>query len=166
RIGNGRTRFFSRPALRRDQILVGNELMTVLLENGARKIAPANYQDFLVVLLEFFNERDEIAIPSDDHESIDVIPRKCHLERVQSEIDVGAVLIASRRQIALYHLNRVLSHASAVFAGAFPIPIRDFCNDLAAFLDGFKDGPDIKMAIQGAFDPDLDVVKVDKYGDF
>jgi hypothetical protein len=34
--------------------------------------------------------------------------RKRHLERVEREIDVRAVLVAARRQVALHHLDGVL----------------------------------------------------------
>src|SRR4029078_6395170 len=33
-------------------------------------------------------------------------------------------------------------------------------------LDGFQDGADIKVAIQGAFDTDLDVVEIDKHRNY
>ena len=47
-----------------------------------------------------------------------------------------AGLVASGRQVTLNHLDGVLGHAAAVFACAFPIAVRDFGNDLAAFFDG------------------------------
>ena len=70
------------PGLRTDQVLVSDELMTVLLKNGARKIATANDEHFLVVLFQLFDKGNEIAIAADNNKGIDVVPRECHLQRV------------------------------------------------------------------------------------
>ena len=91
---------------------------------------------------------------------------KGHLQRVQRQIDVGAILVTAWRQVPLHHLNGVLGHAPAVFARSFPIPIRDFRDDFAALLDRLQHRTNIKMPIQRAFDSDFNVVEVDKYGDF
>jgi hypothetical protein len=57
----------------------------------------------------------------------------------------------------------VLGHAAAMLACPFPISISDFRDNFAAFLNSLQDGANIKMAIQRAFDSDLDVVEVDEY---
>jgi len=57
----------------------------------------------------------------------------------------------------------VLRHATAMVACPFPISIGDFRDNFAAFLNGLQNGANIKMAIQRAFDSDLDVVEVDEY---
>jgi len=146
-----------------DQVLVGDEFMTVLLKNCARKTAAAHNENFLVVLFEFFDERDEVAIAADYYKCVDMIPREGHLECVQRKIDVGSVLVTTGREIPLHHLNCVLRHAAAMVAGPFPISIGDFRDNFAAFLYGLQNGANIKMAIQRAFDSDLDVVEVDEY---
>ena len=57
--------------------------MTVLLKNDAGKTAPADNEDFLVVLFELFDQRDEIAVAANNNKGIDVVSRECHLQRVQ-----------------------------------------------------------------------------------
>src|SRR5207245_11253522 len=47
--------------LRADWALVSDELMTVLLKNDAGKTSPADNEDFLLVLVVLFDQRDEIA---------------------------------------------------------------------------------------------------------
>ena len=69
------------------------------------------------------------------------------------------------REVALNHLDRVLGHAAAVLAGALPVSIGDLGDDFAALFDGFENRTNIEMPVEGTFDADLDVVKVDEYGD-
>jgi hypothetical protein len=52
-----------------------------------------------------------------------------------------------------------------VVAGALPVAISDLGYDFAAFLDGFEYCSDVEVAVEGAFDPDLDIVKVNEYSD-
>jgi hypothetical protein len=58
----------------------------------------------------------------------------------------------------------MLGHTAAVIPCAFPVAIGDLRHDFATFLDGFKDCSDIKVAIKGTFDTDLDIVEIDKNG--
>jgi hypothetical protein len=94
-----------------------------------------------------------------------VIPRERHFQRVEREIDIRAVFVSPRGKIALNHLYGVLRHASAVLTGAFPVTVRNFCDDFAAFLDGFQHRSHVEMPVQGAFDSDLDVIEIDEYCD-
>ena len=139
RIGNSNARPFrwSLPALRslrRDQILVCDEFVAVLLQDDARKIAPADDEDFFVVLFQFLDKRDEIAVTANNHKSIDVIPGKRHLERIERQIDIGAVLIAARRRVALHHLDGVFGELPRRTFLASPVGVGDFCDDLATFF--------------------------------
>src|ERR1051326_3636298 len=86
-----------------------------------------------------------------------------HFQSIEGEIDIGAVLISSRCEVTLNHLNGVLRHAAAVLPSALPVTISDFGDDFAPLLDGLQNSTDIKMPVQRAFDPDFDVVEVYKY---
>ena len=70
--------------------------MTVLLQDRAREGPAAHYENALVVLLQLVDQRDEIAVAADDRESVDVIVGEGHLERVECQVDVGAILVAAR----------------------------------------------------------------------
>ena len=89
---------------------------------------------------------------------------KASLERVERHGDVGAVLVAAGRDVALDHPDRVLGQQAAVVAGALPVAVRDLGDDLAALLDGFEDEADVELAADGVLDADLDVVEVDEHG--
>ena len=146
-----------------DQVLVGDELVAVALHDHAGERAAADDEDLLVVLLELLDQADEVAVAADDDVGVDVIVGERHLERVEREVDVGAVLVAARRQVALDHLDRVLGEQPAVVAGARPVAVGDLGDDLAALLDGFEDDPDVERDVQRGLDADLDVVEVDEH---
>ena len=129
------------------------------------KDSAADNEHFLVVLFELLDQSDEVAIAADNHECIDMISGERHLERIEREVDVGAVFVAAGREVALNHLDRVLRHAAAVFTGSFPVAVGDLGDDFAPFLDGFENGSNIEVPVQGALDADLDVIEVDKYRD-
>ena len=57
-----------------------------------------------------------------------------HFERVEREIDVGAVLVAARREIALHEADGVLRERAAVFTRARPVGVGDLGDHLAALL--------------------------------
>ena len=149
--------------LRSDQVLIRDKFVAVLLKDDAGEGSPANNHDLLVVLLEFLDECQEVAITAYDHKCVDVIPGKRHFQRVQRKVDIRAVLVSAWSQITLNHLNGVLSHASTVLASAFPVAVGNLRHDFAAFFDGFQHGSDVEMTIQGAFDSDLDIVEIDEY---
>ena len=90
------------------QVLVRDELVAVALEDHARERAAADHEHFLVVLLQLLDERQEVAVAADDHVRVDVRVRERHLERVERQVDVGAVLVAARRHVPLDEANRVL----------------------------------------------------------
>ena len=60
------------------------------------------------VLLQLLDQADEIAVAADDHEGVDVRMGEGHLERVERQVDVRAVLVAAGREVALHHLGGVL----------------------------------------------------------
>ncbi len=87
-----------------------------------------------------------------------------HLERVEREVDVRAVLVAAGRHHPLHHAHGVLGHGTAMLTGSLPIAVRDLGDDFAALLDCFEDGADIELKVEGGLDADLDVVEIDKNG--
>ena len=127
---------------------------------------PPTTSTFLSVLLQLLDERDEVAVAADDHVGVDVRVRERHLERVEREVDVGAVLVAPRRQVALDHLDRVLRQHPRVVAGAFPVRVGGLRDDLAALLERLEDGTDVELPAEGVLDADFDVVEVDENCDF
>jgi hypothetical protein len=76
-----------------------------------------------------------------------------HLERVEREVDVGAVLVAARREVALHEADGVLRERAAVFAGARPVGVGDLGDDLAALLDGVEDGADVELLAEVVLTP-------------
>ena len=145
-----------------DQVLVGDELVAVPLQDDAREGAAADDEHLLVVLLQLLDERQEVAVAADDDVGVDVRVGERHLERVEREVDVGAVLVAARGQVALDEADGVLGERAAVFAGAGPVGVGDLGDDLAALLERFEDDADVEMFAEGGLDADLDVVEIDE----
>ena len=138
--------------------------MTVLLHRHAGELAAADDDHLASVLFQLLDERDEVAVAADDDEGVDVIVGEGHLEGVERHGDVGAVLVAARRHVALHHADGVLGEEPAVVADALPVAIGNLGDDLAALFDGLEDEADVELAADGGFDADLDVVEVDEYG--
>ena len=90
-----------------DYRFVADEFVTVLLQDRAGEGAPADDEDALVVLFELIHQGNEIAVAADDGKGVDVVVSERHFESVQRQIDIGAVLVAARRRIALHHLYGV-----------------------------------------------------------
>ena len=126
---------------------------------------PPTTNTFLSVLFELLDEREEIAVAADDDVGVDVLMGERHLERVEREVDVRAVLVAARRHVALNEADGVLRQRPAVFAGARPVGVGDLGDDLAALLDGVEDDADVELLAEGGLDADFDVVEVDEYCD-
>jgi hypothetical protein len=146
-------------------VFVGDELGAVLLHHLAGERAPADDEHLAVVLLEFLDQRDEVAVAADDHERVDVRVRECHLERVEREVDVGAVLVAAGRRDTLHHPHRMLRHGAAMIAGTFPVAVGELGDHLTPFLDRFEDGADVERLIEGGLDTNLDIVEIDEHGE-
>ena len=119
----------------------------------------------LSVLLEFFDEGDEIAVAADDHVGVDVPVGERHLEGIEREVDVRAVLVAARRQVALNQLGRVLRERPAVVPRARPVAVGDLGDDVSALFERFEDDADVELHAQRALDPDFNVVEVDENRD-
>jgi hypothetical protein len=134
--------------------------VAVALHHEAREIPPADDEDLLVVLLELFDQRDEVAVAADDHVRVDVRMREGHLEGVERQVDVGPVLVAARREVALHQLGRMLRQRAAVVTRARPVAVGDLGDDVAALPERFEDDADVELGIEGVLDPDFNVVEV------
>ena len=149
----------------RDQVFVGDELVAVPLQDDARERAPADHEHLLVVLLQLLDQRQEVAVAADDDVGVDVGVGERHFERVERQVDVGAVLVAARREIALDEADGVLGEGAAVLAGAGPVGVGDLGDDLAALLERLEDDADVEVLAERRPDADFDVVEVDEYRD-
>ncbi len=95
-----------------------------------------------------------------------MIVRESHLQCIQRQVDIGAILVAARGGVALHHLYGVFGHGAG---GAFlPSPVRvgDAGDDFTAFLQRIQYSGHIKFPMQRGFDADFDVIEVDKHGQF
>ena len=110
----------------------------------------------------FSTSDDEVAVAADDDVGVDVRVRERHLERVEREIDVRAVLVAARGEIALNQLRRVLRQRAAVVACSCPVAVGGLGNDVAALFERLQDDADVELRVQRALDADLDVVEIDE----
>jgi hypothetical protein len=88
--------------------------------------------------------------------------RERHLERVERQVDVGAVLVAARRRVALNEADGVLGQRPAVFAGR--VSRRGDRRRPRPFLDSVEDGA-ASVAGRNGLGADFDVVEVDEYCD-
>ena len=88
--------------------------------------------------------------------------RERHLQRVEREVDVGAVLVAAGREVALHQLGGVLRQRPAVVAGPRPVAVGGLGDDVAALLERFEHDADVELRVEGVLDADLDVVEIDE----
>src|SRR5688500_3019208 len=136
--------------------------MTILQHDVAGELPAADDKHFLVVLLQLLEQADEITVAADDDEGVDVRMREGHLERIEGQVDVGPVLVAARREVALHHLDGVLREQPAVVTGALPVAVGGLRHDLAALLERLEDKACIELCVEGVLDADLDVVEIDE----
>ena len=61
--------------------------MAVFLQDDTGKGPATHDKDGLVVLLQFFNERYEVAVASNDHKCVDMTARKRHFQRIADMLD-------------------------------------------------------------------------------
>ena len=139
--------------------------MTVSLEDATGERAPADDEYFLVVLLQLLDQREKIAVAAHDDVRVDVRVGEGHFKSVEGEVDVRAVLVAARRQVALDEADGVLGERPAVLARPGPVGVGDLGDHLAAFFEGFENDADIEVLAERGLDADLNVVEVDEYRD-
>ena len=149
-----------------DDGFVGDELVTVLLQNRAGEGAAAHHEDTFVVLLELVDESDEIAVAGNNRKRVDVIVRECHFQGIQREVDIGAVFVATGRRIALHHLHSVLGECARGGFLPSPVGVSELGDDFAAFLECVQNRSHVEFAVQRGLHSDFDVVEIDEHGDF
>src|SRR6185369_13018311 len=81
-----------RPLRLIEQRFVAHEFVAVLLQDRTGEGPSADHKNDLVVLFELVDQGDEVAVATDNGESVDMVVRERHLQRVQREVDIGAVL--------------------------------------------------------------------------
>ena len=163
--GRHRATTLERGATATREVLVGDELVAVALQDNAREGAAAHDEDLLVVLLQLLDQREEVAVAAHDHVCVDVRVRERHFEGVEGEVDVRSVFVAAGRQIALHQPDGVLREMPAVLARARPVGIGDLGDHLTPLLQGVEDSADVEILSERRFDADFDVVEVDEDGD-
>jgi len=148
-----------------EQRFVAHEFVAVLLEDRRGERLATHHENGLAVFLQLVHQRNKIAVAADDGERVHVRMGEGHLQRVESEIDVGTVLVAERRRQTLHHLDGVFGHRSG---GAFltsPVCISEFCDQVATFFERIQRKRYVEFPPKRGFHTDLDVVVIDEYGD-
>ena len=105
---------------------VADELVAVLLQDGAGESLAAHHENRLVVLLQLVDQRDEIAVAADDAKGIDVVVSEGEFQRIQRQIDIRAILVAAGRRVALHHLHRVFGELAGGILQLCPSSRRRF----------------------------------------
>ena len=141
---------------------VADELVTVLLQNGAREGLAAHHENRLIVLLQLVDQRHEIAVAADDGERVDVIVRERHLQRVERQIDIGAVLIAAWRGSRCTICTAYSESCAGGVLHPAPVRVGNLGDDFAPFLQGFENDAHVEFPLQRRFDADFDIVEVDE----
>jgi hypothetical protein len=94
------------PAAAADQV-PRDELVAVALQDLARERSAADDEDLLVVLLQLLTSEMKSLSPPTITQPLMWWGER-HLEGVEREVDVRAVLVAARREVPLHQLGRVL----------------------------------------------------------
>src|SRR5258705_5364278 len=116
------------------QVLIGDELVAVALEDSAGERPAADDEHFLIVFVELFAKREEVTVAADDHVRVDMRVCEGHFEGIERQVDVGAILVAAGRQVALHQADGVLREVPAVFTRARPVGVGNLGDHLAALL--------------------------------
>ena len=137
--------------------------MTISLQNRAGEGLAADDIYPLVVLLQLVDQRHEVAVAADDGESIDMVAREGHLQGVECEVDVSAVLVPARSGVALYHLDTVLGQGASLRWLAAPVAVSHLGGDFTPLLDAFQNALHVERPVQSRLHADFNVVEVDEY---
>ena len=87
---------------------------------------------------------------------------ECHLQSVQRQVNIGAVLIAARGRNPLHHLDGALGHLAGGAFLAAPIRVSEFGDNVAPFLQSVQRKRYIKLAPKRRLHADLNIVVIDK----
>ena len=136
--------------------------MAVTLHGAAGEAPAADNVDALAELLEFLDKGDEIGVATDDRKAVDMRVRKAHLERIDDQIDISTILVASRGDVALHHMNGVIRQCPAMRPGASPVPVGALGDHLSPLLQGVEDHRKIEGRVESRLHTDFDIVEIDK----
>jgi len=139
--------------------------VTILLQNRAGKSFASHHKHGLAIFLQLVHQRDKIAVAADNRERIHMRVRERHFQRVQRQVNVGAVLISARRWDPLHHLDGVFGHLAGGSVLPPPIRVSELGDDIAALLQRIQRQRHIEFAPQRRLESDLDVVVIDKHRD-
>ena len=81
---------------------------------------------------------------------------------IDDQIDISAVLVASRGDVALHHMDRVIRQSPAMRPGASPVPVGALGNHLTPLLEGVEDHRKIEGRVESRLHTDFDIVEIDK----
>ncbi len=95
-----------------------------------------------------------------------MIVRESHLQCIQRQVDIGAILVAARGWVALHHLHRVFGEGAGSALLTPPVRVSHAGDDFAAFFQCIQHRCYVKFPVQRGFDADLDVIEIDKHGQF
>ena len=94
-----------------------------------------------------------------------MVVRERHFQRIERQVDVGAILVAARRGVTLNHLHGVLGESASGRLLPAPVRVRKLGDDFAALFQRVQHGSHVEFAVQCGLDADFDIVKIDEHGD-
>ena len=137
-------------------------LVAVLHEQVARRLADADADDVLAVLLELEHERREVRVAGQQDIRADFRAGEDQLDRIHREADVGGVLLGRAVGRGEDQVDGRFRQRDDVLRVAPPIGVRALHGDLAADDVGRQQVAQLRLQI-GA-DAHRDVVKIDEQG--
>ena len=137
-------------------------LVAVLHEQVARRLADADADDVLAVLLELDDEAREVGVAREQDEGADLGTREDELDRIDREADVGRVLLGRAVGRRHDHVDRRLGERHDVLRVATPVGVGALDVDLAGDDRAAEQVAELRLQV-GA-DPHRDVVEIDEEG--
>ena len=135
-------------AARRDDVLVEDELVADLREQGARRLAHAHANHGLVKLAQLRNERREVRVAREDREGVDVVLRQAHLDRIDGQTDVGRVLARVGAVRDLDELDAQLVQGRHRVIEALPVTVGALGDDAPLVDETLEDTLDVGCRAQ------------------
>ena len=122
----------------RQQRFIAHEFVAVLLEDGAGECLAPHHEHGLAIFLQLVDQRNKVAVAADNGERVHVRMGEGHLQRIQRQVDVAAVLVAARGRQPLDHLHGVFGHGAGRAFLASPVGICELGHQVAPFLERVK----------------------------
>src|SRR6202166_4956525 len=146
-------------------VLVVDELVAVVDQQVGRGVLDADADDVLVVLLELGDQRREVAVAREDHESVQVLLGVGQVHGVDDHLDVGAVLARVELLRDVDELDRRLVERALVVAVALPVGVGLLDDDLALLEQPLEDQADVELADLRVPHAEGDVLEVAEHRD-